>query len=67
MTSFHLTLKITQDHREVEIVAWTNLSLSSTSCMFTPFRSEASDVGVGGYSMEVFPPGRCIRRIQGNQ
>lgn len=34
--------------------------------MFVPLRSEASDVGVGGYS-GVIPPGRCILRIQGNQ
>lgn len=42
------------------------LSLNSTSCMFVPLRSEASDVGVGGYSGG-FPPGRRILRIQGNQ
>lgn len=35
--------------------------------MLAAFRSDASDVGVGGYSIDGFPPGRCIRRIQGNQ
>lgn len=43
------------------------LSLNSTSWMLVAFRSDASDVGVGGYSIDVFPPGRRIRRIQGNQ
>lgn len=35
--------------------------------MFVALRSEASDDGVGGYSMDVFPPGRRILRMQGNQ
>lgn len=43
------------------------LSLNSTSWIFVAFRSDASDVGVGGYSIDVSLPGRCIRRIQGNQ
>jgi hypothetical protein len=35
--------------------------------MFVDFLSDASDVGVGGYSIELSLPGRRIRRIQGNQ
>lgn len=34
--------------------------------MFVALRSDASDVGVGGYSMTT-RSGRCIRRIQGSQ
>lgn len=41
------------------------LSFNSTSCICV-FRSEVSDVGVGGYSTCSLP-GRCIRNIQGNQ
>lgn len=41
-------------------------SFSSTSCMCA-FRSELSDVGVGGYSIDKSLPGRLILKIHGNQ
>lgn len=42
------------------------LSFNSTSWIFV-LRSDASDVGVGGYSIDKSLPGRLIRNMHGNQ
>ena len=47
-------------------IVYSYLSFNSTSCICV-FRSDVSDVGVGGYSIDNSLPGLLIRKIHGSQ